>query len=590
MIRIWPSQFFSWLFFLIFFPAACLPLKEPVATSVKGSATPALHPLPSPFLIKPMSQPISLSPTPEKHLTLEQKIGQLMIIGFDGTAASPELLEMIRKYHIGGVILFARNVESPKQVAVLTNELQKAALESGHPGLFIAIDQEGGRVARLTEPTGFSEFPSAMALAATDDPQNAYLVAAAMATEMLAVGINVDFAPDLDVNNNPANPVIGIRSFSSDPAKVAEYGLAFAKGLQDNGVLAFGKHFPGHGDTSIDSHIDLPLVPHDRARLNQIELVPFRAAIQADFAGIMSAHVTFPAIDPTPGMPATLSRPVLTGLLREELGYDGLIVTDSLEMGALAANGYPPQVGAPLALAAGADLLLFNRDHAMHRETFANLVQAVKDGKISQNQLDASVRRVLQAKQRFGLLKPATVDVETISSKTVEHLALARELAQKSITLLRDPQGLLPLKTDPAPLIVEPAIARDLTQYLGLGGSILAVETQPTNSQIDDVIQAADGRIVIVLVNDLEINTQQLKLIKELVEAGNLIIAIVHRNPFDAALLPENVTILVTYSFNPPTRDALANVLKGQAAPQGHLPVEVPGIYSIGAGLQDFQP
>ncbi len=224
---------------------------------------------------------------------------------------------MIGKYHIGGVVFFARNVQSPQQAAELTNKLQQTAIENGNPGLFIAIDQEGGRVARLTEDTGFTEFPSAMAIGATADPENAYRMASAMAAEMRAVGINVDFAPDLDVNNNPANPVIGTRSFSSDPNKVADFGAAFARGLQENGILAFGKHFPGHGDTGTDSHFALPLVPHDRARLDQIELLPFKAAIAENIAGIMSAHVTFPAVDPNPGMPATLSRSVLTGLLRE---------------------------------------------------------------------------------------------------------------------------------------------------------------------------------------------------------------------------------------------------------------------------------
>ncbi len=576
-MRSTPRTFFTlWLLSLLILPAACLPLKAPVATpSVIPSSIPSL----TPFLIRPMPQAVFPSPSSETSLTLEQKIGQVMVIGFDGLTVDADLRRMITDYHIGGVILFARNVQSPQQVAALTNELQTIALASGHPGLFIAIDQEGGRVARLTEATGFTEFPSAMALTAAGDPQNAYRVGAMMAAEMRAVGINVDFAPDLDVNNNPANPVIGIRSFSSDPQKVVEYGLAFAKGLQDNGVLAVGKHFPGHGDTSVDSHIDLPLVPHARARLDQIELAPFKAAIAAEVAGIMSAHVTFPAIDPTPGLPATLSRPVLTGLLREELGYDGLIVTDSLEMGALAAHGWPPPVGAPLALAAGADLLLFNRDHVMHRAVFANLVQAVRDGKISQEQLDASLRRILQTKQKFGLLNPTPVEVESAvaSVKTDEHLALSRELAQKSITLLRDPRGLLPLKVDPAPLIVEPAAVRDLTRLLGLNGTTLLVDAQPTKSQIADVLHAAgNGRAVIVPVNDIDINTQQLKLVQQLAEAGRPVIVIAHRNPFDAALLPENVTILVTYGFNPPVREALAAVLTGQIQPGGILPVTLP--------------
>jgi len=518
--------------------------------------------------------PQSDSNVSEKSLTLEQKIGQVMIIGFDGTTVDADLHRMISEYHIGGVILFARNVQSPQQVAALTNELQKIAIESGNPGLFIAIDQEGGRVARLTEDKGFTEFPSAMALTATGDLQNAYAVAVAMAAEMRAVGINVDFAPDLDVNNNPVNPVIGIRSFSSDPTTVAEYGLAFAKGLQENGILAFGKHFPGHGDTGIDSHIDLPLVPHDRARLNRVELVPFKAAIAADFAGIMSAHVTFPAIDPTPGLAATLSCPVLTGLLREELGFNGLIITDSLEMGALAANGYPPQVGAPLALAAGADLLLFNRDHAMHREAFINLVQAVKDGKISQEQLNASVQRILQMKQRFGLLNLVLVetDAKASSVKTAEHLALSRELAQKAITLIRDPQGLIPLKS--IPLVVEPAAVRDLTKHLGLSGTTLTIDTQPTAAQIADVIHAVQNKTVVIIpVDDLNNNSNQLKLVENLAEAGNPVIVIAHRNPFDVALLPEDVTVLVTYGFNPPIRDVLTDVLSGKIEPSGVLSV-----------------
>jgi len=523
--------------------------------------------------------PQSASPPSVKSMTLEQKIGQVMIIGFDGIAVDAELRRMISEYHIGGVILFARNVQSPQQVAALTNEQQKIAIESGSPGLFIAIDQEGGRVARLTEDKGFTEFPSAMALTATGDPQNAYRVASAMAAEMHTVGINVDFAPDLDVNNNPANPVIGIRSFSSDPIKVAEYGLAFAKGLQENGVLAFGKHFPGHGDTGVDSHIDLPVVPYDRDRLDRIELVPFKAAINADFAGIMSAHVTFPAIDPTPGLAATLSHPVLTGLLREELGFNGLIITDSLEMGALAANGYPPQVGAPLALAAGADLLLFNRDHAMHREAFVNLVQAVKDGKISQEQLNDSVERILQMKKRFGLLKPIPVEVEAAATsiKTMEYLALSRELAQKAITLVRDPQGLIPLKSATAPLVVETTAVCDLTKYLGLSGTSLTIDAQPSSTQIANVINGAqDKRIVIVPVDDLRNNTNQLKLVQDLVEAGNPVVVIAHRNPFDVALLPEAVTILVTYGFNPPIREALADVLSGKIEPSGGLPVTLP--------------
>ncbi len=513
-----------------------------------------------------------------ERMTTAQKVGQLMIIGFDGTAVDDELRRMIAEYHIGGVILFARNVQSPEQVARLTNDLQTIALESGDPGLFIAIDQEGGRVARLTEDTGFTEFPSAMALTATGDPENARQMAAAMAAEMRAVGINVDFAPVLDVNNNPSNPVIGTRSFSSDPARVAEYGIAFAQGLQENGVLAFGKHFPGHGDTGVDSHIDLPLVPHDRARLNEVELFPFRAAIQADIAGIMSAHVTFPAIDPTPGLAATLSRPVLTGLLRDELGYNGLIVTDSLEMGALAANGYPPPVGAPLAFAAGADLLLFNRDHAMHREAFSNLVQAIQDGRVSQEQLDASVSRILEVKETFGILNPTLVaDPASAgeSTATFEHQTLALELARKAITLLKDDASLLPLKPGEPVLVIETPAAQGLGALLDV--TTLEIKNDPDDLAIADALNVARNvHKVVVTTTDASLYPGQVQLVRELLTQNPNIVIVSVRTPHDISVLPTVPTALAAYGSNRPTLQAIADVLRGKAEASGILPVTLP--------------
>jgi beta-N-acetylhexosaminidase len=535
----------------------------------------------------PSTSPIDLSgslPARSKpasllaRLTTAQKVGQLMMVGFDGTDVDEELRSMVTDYHIGGVILFARNVQSPEQVALLTNELQKIALESRHPGLFIATDQEGGRVARLTEEAGFTEFPSAMALTATSDPANAHRMAAAMAVEMRAVGINADFAPDLDVNNNPSNPVIGIRSFSSDPARVAEYGIAFAQGLQKNGILAFGKHFPGHGDTSIDSHIDLPFIPHDRARLDEVELLPFRAAIQADLAGIMSAHVTFPAIDPNPGIPATLSRAVLTGLLRDQLGFKGLIATDSLEMGALAQNGYPPPVGAPLALAAGADLLLFNRHHAMHKQAFAHLVQAVKEGKVSQDQLDSSVRRILEAKQKFGILNPTLVADPAKageSTATAGHYTLALELARKAVTLLKDDASLLPLKPNEPLLVIETPAAKGLGFLLG--GTALEIKNDPDVSTIATALNMmADGCKVIVATADANVYDGQVKLVTELLAKTRHIIMVSVRTPYDISVLPNVPTVLAAYGSNRPALQAIVDVLMGRSKPLGVLPITLP--------------
>lgn len=519
-------------------------------------------------------------------MSLDQKIGQTMVIGFDGLRMDDGLREMIVQRHIGGVILFARNVESPQQVADLCAELQRTALESGNPGLFIAIDQEGGRVARLTEATGFTEFPGAMAVAASGSPENARLVAQAMAREMATVGINVDFAPDLDVNNNPLNPVIGVRSYGSQPDLVGIYGSAVIDGLQSEGVLAFGKHFPGHGDTAVDSHVSLPAVPHARSRLDAVELIPFRAAIEAGAAGIMSAHVTFPAIDPEPGRPATLSSRVLTDLIRAEMGYSGLVVTDSLEMGALGEAGYPVPLAAANALQAGADLLLFNRDHELHRQAFDQVRAWLAEGKIPAARLDEAVARILEAKGRFGLLNP-NLNPDTGQVGLAETRALSRRVAVQSITLLRMQPGLLPLRKAERYLVVEVPGAAGLGRALGL--TFLAIKEKPGEREIQQAVDMArDGRTVIVATTDANRVPGQIELVRRLSAAGNPVIWIAMRNPYDLMAFPQAQTYLASYGANPPALEALAAVLWGQAEPQGKLPVELPGLYLPGAGLGRF--
>ena len=518
------------------------------------------------------------------QMSLEEKVGQVMIIGFDGPALDADLRAMLTDYHIGGAILFARNVESPRQVAQLTNALQRAALESNHPGLILAIDQEGGRVARLTEATGFTEIPSAMALGATGNPETARAMARLLAQELRAVGLNTNFAPVLDVNNNPANPIIATRSFGSDPQRVAAFGVAYLEGLQSEGVLAFGKHFPGHGDTGVDSHVALPLVPHDRARLEAVEFVPFEAAIAANIAGIMSAHITFPAIEPTPGLAATLSPRVLTDLLRGELGYEGLLVTDSLEMKALGeslaarraefVNGDPTPLAAAIALQAGADLLLFNRDHALHRAAHGLIVAWVREGRIPESRLDEAVTRVLEAKARFGLLNPAPVDEKAAAARvgSAEHKALARAAAAQGITLVRD-DGLLPLREGAPLLVIEtPAAA-------GLGRALDATFVEISNAPTAKDIQLAqgmarDGRTVLVATTDIAHNPAQATLVAALLEARLPVIVVAMRSPYDLMAFPDAPTAIATYGSNPPTLEALIQVLRGEVQAQGRLPVD----------------
>ena len=326
-------------------------------------------------------------------MSLRQRIGQLFMLGFSGTTVSPELAELISQYRPGGVILFTRNLENAAQIIRLTNELQKLSPESP---LLISIDQEGGRVSRL--PAGFTIFPPCAVLGRCGSSELAYQASAATAAELRAVGINMNMAPVLDVDTNPRNPVIGDRAFSGDPAEVCALGLATVAGLQDHRVVACGKHFPGHGDTSADSHKELPIVEASLERLHRVELRPFRHAIENGLAGLMTAHVLYPALDAN--LPATLSPPILTGLLRRLLAFDGLILTDDLEMHAII-DHYGIEEAAVLAVLAGADMLLICKERDRAVAAMDAVYRAAQAGTIPDERLQASVDRIARVKKRF---------------------------------------------------------------------------------------------------------------------------------------------------------------------------------------------
>jgi beta-N-acetylhexosaminidase len=334
-------------------------------------------------------------------LALRRQIGQLLIAGFKGTTVPPELRSLAREFGLGGGILFARNVEEPAQVAELSYEI--ARLTPDMPA-WASVDQEGGRVARLKAP--FTIWPPMATLGRSGDSDLAARFAAALAAELKVVGITLDYAPVLDVNTNPKNPVIGDRAFSDDPAIVGRLGAAIIGALQENGVAACGKHFPGHGDTSVDSHLDLPLVEHPPDRIRRVECVPFRAGIAADVAFIMTAHVLIPSFDEE--RPATLSSKVVQAVLREELGFQGVIVSDDLEMQALA-KSYSVTDAAVQAIAAGCDVVLVcralsddrARDVDVQAAVLEELVHAVEDGRIPYKRLDDALTRLRRAKERF---------------------------------------------------------------------------------------------------------------------------------------------------------------------------------------------
>lgn len=351
------------------------------------------------------------------------QIGQLFMIGFDGTAVSAEFASFLREYKPGGVILFSRNLESVAQIVELTDDLQRC---SPHLPLLISIDQEGGRVSRL--PKDFTIFPPCEVLGRCGSSELAYAAAATTAKELRAVGINMNMAPVLDVNSNPANPVIGDRAFGTTPDVVSEFGEATVRGLQDHRVVACGKHFPGHGDTNSDSHKELPIVAATRERLERIEFPPFRLAVANGVASMMTAHVLYPALDEH--RPATLSPTIIGRFLREELHYDGVVLTDDLEMHAII-DHYGIGDAAIQAIQAGCDMPLICRDRNRIVTALHAVDKAVANGDISAGRLAQSLARIRRLKERFLLpYRPVVISDARLVVGCRSHKALLRSIEQ----------------------------------------------------------------------------------------------------------------------------------------------------------------
>ena len=327
-------------------------------------------------------------------MPIRHDIGQLLIGSLPGTTIPVEMRALAREFGLGGLIFFTRNVEEPEQVSELSHDVQSLA---GEMPLWVSVDQEGGRVARLKAP--FTEWPPMATLGRSGDVTLARRFAAALAAELRAVGITLDYAPVLDILTNPTNPVIGDRALAETADEVARLGVAVIQGLQETGVAACGKHFPGHGDTAVDSHLELPLVEHPPDRIRRVECVPFAAAIRAEVAFIMTAHVFVPSLDDE--VPSTLSPRIVQGLLREEMGYGGVIVSDDLEMKAIAKTYAVPDA-AVRAVVAGCDaLLICSGDVELQATTLETLVHAVEDGRISRRRLDDTLGRLRRPKERF---------------------------------------------------------------------------------------------------------------------------------------------------------------------------------------------
>jgi len=588
----------------------------PPVEVVQAEGEPAATILPDPELVAaPLSTAVSTSPPPLTwaqrtlaRMTLREKVGQLMmpfVLGNfapEGSETHDRIVNVIEQESVGGLIM---SVGSPSEVAVKLNDLQR---HSKYP-LLVAADLEAGAGFRFRGavhiPTnialgGATLFPSLMAFGATGDPRHAYQLGRITALEARAMGVHVPFAPVLDVNNNPDNPIINIRSFGENPNAVADLGVALVRGLQDYGAIATGKHFPGHGDTGTDSHLDMPIIQVGRERLGAIELVPFKAAIDAGMQGIMTAHIAVPAISGET-IPATVSHKVLTGLLRADLGFDGIVFTDAMDMAAVN-RLYPRGEAAVRAVMAGADVILMPRDV---KAAIDAIVEAIDEGRLTEARLDESVGRLLRLKEDLGLAEERAVPLERVPQLVgvPEHMEMAREVAERSITLIQNGRNLLPLLGTRRARVTSVSFRSPGDVLSGRYFDSRLRETYPrlvatsvdesTNSEAYEALLSRAGRSDLVVVSvysnyagRVEIPEATMEFVKELSRRGVTHVVISFGNPYLISLFPDAQAYLLAWSSAQVSQQAAADALFGGIAITGRSPTGMEPFFAVGDGIQ----
>ena len=544
-------------------------------------------------------------------LTLRQKVGQLImpwVLGDfapEGSPSHDRILEYIEDQGIGGLIM---SVGSPTEVAAKLNDFQA---HSNIP-LLVAADLETGAGFRMRgavqmpgtiELGGATDFPSLMAVGATADPQLAYEMGRITAREARGVGIHIPFAPVLDVNNNPDNPIINVRSFGENPEDVADLGAAFVRGVQEHGAIATGKHFPGHGDTETDSHLGLPVIPHSRARMDSVEIFPFRHAIEAGMGAVMTAHISVPSLDGGVGDPATLSSAVLTDLLRDEMEFDGLLFTDAMDMSAIS-RGFGAEEASVRAIEAGADVILMPPSVERAVEGIA---AAVESGRIEASRIDASVRRILETKKQMGLDRDRTVQIDQIGQVVgiPAHTQVAAEIAERSITLLHNGGNLLPLLGTRSARVMSVSFRRTSDVLAGRYFNTRLRQTYPrlTTAGLDvnsgpalyeDLLRQARQQALVILSTYVTAFSQSgsLALPEEVVDfAGQLTeigvphIVVSFGNPYLITELPDVRAYMLAWSGSEVSQTAAAQALFGDIEISGRVPTRIPPLYEIGDGI-----
>ncbi len=542
-------------------------------------------------------------------LSLRDRVGQMVMVWVlgdytsNGDSSFAEVRQWIEQDHVGGVSM---SLGTPIEVAAKINAMQRlsrvplltsADLEPGLGRL------EGGVFTHYLMDAGSATiFPSNMSIAATGRDEDAHDVARAIGEEARAVGIQIDFAPVVDVNNNPNNPVINTRSFGEDPARVARLAALFVRGLAESGAVPTAKHFPGHGDTDVDSHVGLPIVTATMPRLDSVELVPFRAAIHAGAGLVMTAHIALPAVNGDSTTPATLAPRIITGLLRDSLGFRGIAITDAMTMEGVG-KGYTTEQSSVLAVQAGADILLKPTDPTRAIDA---VVAAVERGEISRSRIDSAARHILALKARVGLDRSRYVDLESLRDVvgSPAHRALAADVAQRAVTLLRDKDALVPTRSGRA-LVVQYAPETELKAGRVFGPALMAalpqsrvVKVTPsiTRAQLDSIAvlgQGMDRIVVAAYVRRIEgegrfaVPQHVAAWIDSLAKTptGPKVAVVAFGNPYLIRQFPNVGTYLVTYGVSDDLERAAARALLGTAPVTGRAPISLPGFFHLGDGL-----
>ena len=556
-------------------------------------------------------------------MSVEEKVGQMLVPSFQSdfmSSDSKEFDDLVRAVHefkVGGFHVFggteaAPNVllnptygtvtlGQPLEAASIVNRLQAIAPVP----LLNTADFEAGVGFRIA---GATAFPRLMAFGAARDERLAEEAGRVTGEEARAIGVHVNFAPVVDVNNNPRNPVINTRSYGQDPVMVGRLASAYIRGMQSAGVSATLKHFPGHGDTDVDSHLGLPIIKHPRTRLEQMELVPFRAGVAAGADAVMTAHIELPELDPAANTPTTLSAPIVQGLLRKELGFKGLIYTDSMGMAGVAAM-YKPAEAAVRAVKAGNDVVLHSPDD---EAAFKGIVEAVKSGEISLERIDGSVQRILRAKARAGLHRNRMVNLDQISAVvgSRRNLAVAQQVSERSLTLIKDTRGQVPLKLPadaqvlylsvldyPSGWRIAAPSRTFIPELRKRWSNVTSIElSDRTTAPELELVRAMAPRFDVVIASifvrassasgRMDLAEPLTRLLNGFARSNRPFVSVFFGNPYVPMFMPDLPAVMLTYDFYDLAEASAVKALAGEIPIGGRLPIELPGYAKVGEGIE----